>query len=159
MIVSYQASDMGCAMQEMAPQTNEDERKDSLKDTHSVLVQMLEAAPLGTQTAKHHHYRKRLKGVLGTSECPWKKSRIGWRREAEETKDESPEKEPQRRDSSDSSEGGPSDSGCDSDCPESHNITELCKKFDENLSEDVGLLLNTLYSLKKIYKPENLGNN
>ncbi|XP_055703443.1 ecdysone-inducible protein E75 isoform X2 [Phlebotomus papatasi] len=127
---------MGCAMQEMAPQTNEDERKDSLKDTHSVLVQMLEAAPLGTQTAKHHHYRKRLKGVLGTSECPWKKSRIGWRREAEETKDESPEKEPQRRDSSDSSEGGPSDSGCDSDCPESHNITELCKKFDENLSED-----------------------
>lgn len=149
MIVSYQASDMGCAMQEMAPQTNEDERKDSLKDTHSVLVQMLEAAPLGTQTAKHHHYRKRLKGVLGTSECPWKKSRIGWRREAEETKDESPEKEPQRRDSSDSSEGGPSDSGCDSDCPESHNITELCKKFDENLSEDVGLLLNTLYSLKK----------
>lgn len=25
------------------------------------------------------------------------------------------------------------DSGCDSDCPE--NISELCKKFDENLSE------------------------
>lgn len=31
------------------------------------------------------------------------------------------------------------DSGCDSDCPE--NISELCKKFDENLSEqDVSFL-------------------
>lgn len=129
---------MGCAVQEMAPQ-EDDRREGSLKDTHSVLVQMLEAAPLGG--TKHQHYRKRLKGALGTSECPWKKSRIGWRTE-DGTQDEAGE--PQRRDSSDSSEGGPSDSGCDSDCPESHNITELCKKFDENLSEDVGLLYSLI---------------
>ncbi|GAB0099064.1 Ecdysone-induced protein 75B, isoform A [Sergentomyia squamirostris] len=135
---------MGCAMQEMSPQANEEERKDggSLKESHSVLVQMLQAAPLGapqgSPSARHHHYRKRLKGaVLGTSECPWKKSRIGWRQETADEHTEYPDKEPQRRDSSDSSEGGgPSDSGCDSDCPENHNITELCKKFDENLSED-----------------------
>lgn len=39
-----------------------------------------------------------------------------------------------RRSSSDSNESiQNNDSGCDSDCPE--NITELCKKFDENLSE------------------------
>lgn len=35
--------------------------------------------------------------------------------------------------SSNSNNNGGTDSGCDSDCPE--NITELCKKFDENLSE------------------------
>lgn len=37
---------------------------------------------------------------------------------------------------------GGTDSGCDSDCPE--NISELCKKFDENLSEqDVSLYITT----------------
>jgi hypothetical protein len=31
--------------------------------------------------------------------------------------------------------GGPNDSGCDSDCPD-NNINELCKRFDENLTDE-----------------------
>lgn len=45
-----------------------------------------------------------------------------------------------RRISSDSSDSLQNDSGCDSDCPE--NISELCKKFDENfIKQDVNILL------------------
>lgn len=94
--------------------------------------------------------------------CPWKKTRIAreWRqknKEMQEARERQEEKnkimdldddddddeddndsscdcsEIWRRSSSDSNESIQNDSGCDSDCRE--NITELCKKFDENLSE------------------------
>lgn len=94
--------------------------------------------------------------------CPWKKTRIAreWRqknkemqeaRERQEEKnklmdlDDDEEEDDDDKDSScecsdilrrssfDSIDSVQNDSGCDSDCRE--NITELCKKFDENLSE------------------------
>lgn len=90
--------------------------------------------------------------------CPWKKTRIAreWRqknKEMQEARERQEEKnkfmdldddeddndkscecgDVLRRSSSDSIESVQNDSGCDSDCRE--NITELCKKFDENLSE------------------------
>ncbi len=89
--------------------------------------------------------------------CPWKKTRIAreWRqknKEMQEARERQEEKnkfmdldddddddsscdcnDVWRRSSSDSIESIQNDSGCDSDCRE--NITELCKKFDENLSE------------------------
>lgn len=93
--------------------------------------------------------------------CPWKKTRIAreWRqknkemqeaRERQEDKNKCMDLDDEddgdddndsscdcndiwRRSSSDSIESIQNDSGCDSDCRE--NITELCKKFDENLSE------------------------
>lgn len=98
--------------------------------------------------------------------CPWKKTRIAreWRqknKEMQEARERQEEKnkfmdldedendndsscdcnDVCRRSSSDSIESIQNDSGCDSDCRE--NITELCKKFDENLSEqDVCITLN-----------------
>lgn len=101
--------------------------------------------------------------------CPWKKTRIAreWRQKNKEMQEARERQEDKnkfmdlddedddnndsscdcndiwRRSSSDSIESIQNDSGCDSDCRE--NITELCKKFDENLSEqDVCIVyLNT----------------
>lgn len=101
--------------------------------------------------------------------CPWKKTRIAreWQQQPshhnamsqshekfQEFNDDDGEEDDNnslcdcyntwRRSSSDSNESiQNNDSGCDSDCPE--NITELCKKFDENLSEqDVIISFNLL---------------
>lgn len=91
--------------------------------------------------------------------CPWKKTRIAreWRQKNKEMQEARERQEEQhkimdlddedededsscdcsdiwRRSSSDSNESIQNDSGCDSDCRE--NISELCKKFEENLSEE-----------------------
>lgn len=105
--------------------------------------------------------------------CPWKKTRIAreWQQQpphhyamthhqhhekSQEFNEDDAEEEDSnsqcecyntwRRSSSDSNESiQNNDSGCDSDCPE--NITELCKKFDENLSEqDVIICWITLFT-------------
>lgn len=141
----------------------------NLKESHSALVKILESAPIRPTTnqiesPKHHHYRKRHSKItddldrsseedeneviLGTSKCPWKKNRIWRTNKLDDNNDNKMDTDEDnsmddscRRNSLDSLEGGcHNDSGCDSDCPE--NITELCKKFDENLTEeDVGLFL------------------
>lgn len=61
-----------------------------------------------------------------------------------------------RRISSDSSDSLQNDSGCDSDCPE--NISELCKKFDENfIKQDVNMLMpNTYIFIHKIFSHKNI---
>lgn len=101
---------------------------------------------------------------------PWKKTRLAkeWRENSEllataengkkrtseqDTDDDSmSECEHHRRNSSDSSEYGQNDSGCDSDCPD--NINELCKNFNEKLSEeDVGLENTQKFGSKFFFKP------
>lgn len=55
-----------------------------------------------------------------------------------------------RRSSSDSNDNVQNDSGCDSDCPE--NITQLCKKFDKNLSkQNVINIFHFSFRLKSNY--------
>lgn len=160
---------MGCAIHETTQQKQDccqsnnqkiTNKPSNLKESHSALVKILESAPIRPiETPKHHHYRKRHSKItddldrsseedekeiiLGTSKCPWKKNREWRTNNLNDNKMDTDEDNSMddlcRRNSMDSSEGGcHNDSGCDSDCPE--NITELCKKFDENLTEeDVGL--------------------
>lgn len=109
--------------------------------------------------------------------CPWKKTRIAreWQQQpphhhyamqqhhhhdkSQELNDDDGEADDNssqcecyntwRRSSSDSNESiQNNDSGCDSDCPE--NITELCKKFDANLSEQDVIIANSLFSHQSI---------
>lgn len=185
-----------------------------LKGSHSALVKLLESAPIAQikpissqklcpNSADNNHYRKELpnKSDLGTSKCPWKKTRLceEWLMKNHEDQPAAvtvpeeqvvlPKKQPDedqemmdldlmeckchelkdtnnsvtnnqdcelenaalRRNSSDSTDDEEAcincksnrhqqqhatDSGCeDSDCPD-NKITDLCNRFNENLSKD-----------------------
>lgn len=89
-VVSEEKLAVEVQQQQQKQQTGNSGSTGNLKGTHSALVKLLESAPIaqirpelkqklssdfnGKHSGDQNHYRKG--GELGTSKCPWKKSRI-----------------------------------------------------------------------------------